>query len=130
MKSCNPILIVEDERDARETLEQLLQMEGYSAASAANGREGLQKLDEFRPCMILLDLMMPVMNGWEFLAALKEQRQDVLQSVPVVVISAAADVGDIPRQLGCPTMRKPLDIDQLLSLARQHCKSLEATGHP
>lgn len=122
MNTCNPILIVEDERDARETLQHLFQLEGYAAAGAANGKEGLVKLDEFRPCMILLDLMMPVMNGWEFLEALKKDRQDILQNIPVVVISAAADVGDIPRQLGCRTMKKPLDLDQLLSLAQQHCK--------
>jgi CheY-like chemotaxis protein len=123
MGTCNPILIVEDERDARETLQQLLRLEGFSSAVAANGKEGLEKLEEFRPCMILLDLMMPVMNGWEFLETLRKSRQDVLQSVPVVVISAAADVGDIPRQLGCRTMKKPLDLDQLFMLAQQHCKA-------
>ena len=122
--ACHPILIVEDERDARESLKQLLELEGFHATAAENGKVALEAIQRHEQhCLILLDLMMPVMNGWQFLEALSSQHQDVLQSVPVIVISAAADVGDVARNLRVPVMRKPLDFDQLLSAARTHCRA-------
>lgn len=120
--ACNPILIIEDERDARESLRQLLQLEGFHATTAENGKVGLEMIqNDQQPCLILLDLMMPVMNGWQFLEALNNDHQHVLRSVPLIVISAAADVGETPQSLGCRVMRKPLDFDQLLRAAREHC---------
>ena len=82
-----PILIVEDDEDLREMMAQLLALEGFKAETAANGREALAYLAlGDRPDVILLDLMMPVMDGWEF------RRQQVtdpaLAAVPVVVLSA------------------------------------------
>ena len=58
------VLIVEDEPDVREFMEVLLQTSGYETMSAPNGLEALQRMRARRPCVVLLDLMMPVMNGW------------------------------------------------------------------
>lgn len=116
------ILIIEDEPDLRETLKDLLEMEGFEAATAENGRVGLDKLHELGPpCLIVLDLMMPVMNGWQFLEVLKNEYPDTFAAVPVVVLSAAADLTAVAQQHGCQVMKKPASIAQLLQLVRTHC---------
>lgn len=71
--NCRSILIIEDEKAIRETFRLALEMEGYQVNEASNGKEGLEALSTMpRPCVILLDLMMPVMNGWAFIRALEE----------------------------------------------------------
>ena len=60
------VLIVEDDPDVREMLELVLQTSGYTTDTAANGQQALERVHERRPCLIVLDLMMPVMSGWEF----------------------------------------------------------------
>lgn len=116
------ILIIEDEPDLRETLKDWLEFEGFDAATAENGRAGIDRLHEIgAPCLILLDLMMPVMNGWQFLEVLKNQYPDTFATVPVVVLSAAADLTAVAQQHGCQVMKKPASIPQLLQLVRAHC---------
>lgn len=111
------ILIVEDNVDLRMLYEQAMSSEGYETISAGNGREALDLLRSgTRPCVILLDLMMPVMDGWQFL---KEREADpALSSIPVVVCSASKEnVPDSVRFL-----RKPVDLDVLLQVAHDHCR--------
>jgi CheY-like chemotaxis protein len=114
-----PILIVEDDSDLREMMEQLLTLEGYTAATAANGREALEYLRRSgAPDLILLDLMMPVMDGWEFRR--EQERDPQLASVPVVVLSALDQ--QRARDIGANAfLKKPLDFDRLLTLVRQYC---------
>jgi CheY-like chemotaxis protein len=114
-----PVLIVEDDADLREMMAQLLSLEGFRTEAAANGRDALRYLARGdRPDVILLDLMMPVMDGWEFR---RRQVQDPsISGVPVVVLSAldparAADLG------GTAFLKKPLDFDRLLELVRRFC---------
>ena len=119
---CNRILIIEDEPDLRATLTDLLEMEGFAVASAANGAEGLDMLDQAGPpCLILLDLMMPVMNGWEFLETLKVRSGLRPSGLSIAVVSAAADVSDVRERYGCVVLKKPVRIEQLLALAQEHC---------
>jgi CheY-like chemotaxis protein len=112
------ILIVEDEADLRDMMSQLLKLEGYESAAVSNGREALMYLETDRPDLILLDLMMPVMDGWEFL---RRQKADAhVADVPVIVLTAldrgrAGDI-DVTEYL-----KKPLDFDRLLSLVRKYC---------
>src|SRR5262245_24697691 len=82
-----PILIVEDDADLRDMMAQLLTLEGFKTETVANGRDALEYLQKGDPPdLILLDLMMPVMDGWEFR---RRQREDpALANVPVVVLSA------------------------------------------
>lgn len=122
--SCKRILIVEDERDAREALKDILEIEGFNVVTAENGREGLELLKTAEePCLILLDLMMPVMNGWEFLEALRLQEQHVLATIPVVVVSAIADLTAVQQEYNCEYMKKPVNVPSLVSLAHQYCKA-------
>jgi CheY-like chemotaxis protein len=116
------IVIIEDDAGIRESLKDLLEMEGFSVQTAANGAEGLQLIGQIdRPCLILLDLMMPVMDGWEFLEVMKSRPDSMLATIPVTVVSAAADLGDIKGRYGCEVIRKPVDIDRLLGVAQQFC---------
>jgi CheY-like chemotaxis protein len=116
----SPILIVEDDADLREMMAQLLTLEGFSPYAVSNGREALDYLrTSERPDVILLDLMMPVMDGWEFRRV--QQSEPALADVPVIILSAL----DAARadEVGGPTefLKKPLDFDRLLALVRRHC---------
>jgi CheY-like chemotaxis protein len=114
-----PVLIVEDDADLREMMAQLLSLEGFRTETVANGRDALRYLARGdRPDVILLDLMMPVMDGWEFR---RRQAQDPsISGVPVVVLSALdpARVADLG---GTAFLKKPLDFDRLLELVRRFC---------
>ncbi|HEV8624763.1 MAG TPA: response regulator [Acidimicrobiia bacterium] len=81
-----PVLVVEDDADTREMLQRMLEREGFSVTEAADGRAGLERVAEQRPSLILLDLLMPEMNGFEFLAEL--QTRPEWRSIPVVVVTA------------------------------------------
>jgi len=121
---CRHILVIEDEADLRETLRDFLELVGFQVETATNGREGLDKLDAIgHPCLIMLDLMMPVMNGWQFLESIRSDSRPGRAAIPVVVVSAAADVSDVQSRYGCRSLGKPVDIDRLLALANQHCES-------
>lgn len=110
------ILVVDDEVDNTEVLRLLLETEGYVVDSAPNGRECLERMREARPDVLVLDLMMPVMSGWEVLDVLAHD--DRLREVPVIVASA----GD-PKSVACEYrhawLQKPIDIERLLGLVRQ-----------
>jgi CheY-like chemotaxis protein len=87
---CKRVLVVEDEDVIRETFGLALELEGYKVFTAANGKEALDLLSKIpAPCLILLDLMMPVMNGWEFIEAV--QKDASLSTIPVVVVTAYGD---------------------------------------
>src|SRR5690349_21445677 len=117
MGEVQSVLVVEDDDGIRETLQMFLEMEGYRVITAANGRQGLEALNKAaRPCLILLDLMMPVMNGWEFAASLKDTPH---ADVPVVIVSAYADQVGAMKCDGVIT--KPIDVDTLLKTVRRWC---------
>ena len=84
------ILIVDDDRDIRETLVEALEYEGYDVISAVDGLDALERLgsEEQSPSLILLDLMMPRMNGMEFWKELT--RVETWARIPIVVVSADA----------------------------------------
>jgi CheY-like chemotaxis protein len=116
--ACKDVLVVEDDKDIRETLQQVLELEGYRVTTATNGKEGLESLKGIdRPCVILLDLMMPVMNGWEFLEA--HRTDTTLATIPVVVVSAAGDKAKSAPAAGF--IKKPVDLESLLNVVRRYC---------
>jgi signal transduction histidine kinase/CheY-like chemotaxis protein/ligand-binding sensor domain-containing protein len=91
------VLIVEDDEQAREMLRRALTREGWQVIEAGNGRMALERLDGLVPALILLDLMMPEMDGFEFMQQLRE-RPDC-RRVPVVVITAKDITDDDRRRL-------------------------------
>jgi len=102
------ILVVEDDDDTREALCILLAGEKYRVLRARNGLEALQILSRIRPALIIMDLSMPVMNGWQLLRCFHDEK--LLPSVPVIVLSAddKLDDGDVS------FMQKPVRAESLL----------------
>jgi CheY-like chemotaxis protein len=123
------VLVVEDDPDVAELLALVLAGAGYDPVVAHEGREALEILREQRPQLILLDLMMPGMNGWEFRAA---QRADpAVASIPVIVMTGggnAAAQAEAMGASGCVT--KPLDLQELLRLLAACRHSDGGTSEP
>jgi CheY-like chemotaxis protein len=108
-----PVLIVEDDPDSRNMLAALLGLHGYRTVTAANGVEALELARRERPAVILLDLMMPVMDGPAFRRA--QLGDPSLAAIPIVVLSAHLRTAELARELGASThLVKPFDLDQLL----------------
>lgn len=115
------ILVVDDDHDIRDALINILRLEGYEAAGATNGAEALDYLrGHHPPCLILLDLMMPIMNGWEFR---NQQRQDAtLATIPVIVISADRSIQQHQATFGAVGyITKPIEFDHLLDHIERFC---------
>ncbi len=120
---CASVLIVEDDQAICETLQVALELEGYVVFTANNGKEGIEALLKIpRPCLVLVDLMMPVMDGWGFVKALDS---DVtLASIPVVVVTAFSD-----RTQGIKAkciIKKPVELDVLYKIVREYCGHVSA----
>ena len=116
--SCT-VFVVEDDVDTRDMLGRFLELEGFHVELASNGQQALERLNQgVHPCVILLDLMMPVMDGWQF------RRQQVLDrqlaGIPVIVVSAAGKdrIGEIDANA---FLSKPVDLEQLLERVSQYC---------
>ena len=112
------ILVVDDEPSVRDVLTALLEDEGYLVRTASNGREALATLRTWQPALILLDLMMPGMDGLAFRTA---QRGEGLHlQVPTVVLSAARDAQSQATQIGAvAVIPKPFDVDVLLTVVER-----------
>ena len=107
------ILVVEDVEFNRDLIVQLLEDE-YEIVTAINGAEGIEVASRERPDLILMDLSLPVMDGWE--AARRIKADEVLRGIPIIALSAHAMKGDEDRarQSGCDDyLSKPLDEDLL-----------------
>ena len=113
------VLIVEDDQDIREFMQVLLSASGYTTMTAANGLEALERMREVRPCMVLLDLTMPIMDGFEFR---EHQLQDTrLASVPVLCLTAMFDASYVKARLSVPCLNKPISVDRLLEEVAACC---------
>jgi two-component system, chemotaxis family, chemotaxis protein CheY len=111
------VLIVDDDRDVRDAMAELLQDEGYECLQAKNGLEALAVLKLARPGLLLVDLIMPIMNGVDFLARL---RQDpCLRDIPVIAMTAAND-RMVGVKLDGPVLHKPIDLTLLSQMLAQY----------
>jgi CheY-like chemotaxis protein len=112
------ILVVEDDEDAREAMVALLQMKGYRAVPAGNGREALDYLDRaVTPDLIILDLWMPVMDGWQFRT--EQIKNPRLAEIPVIVVTALSDQVDVDAN---EVIIKPVDVNRLLTTVGHYCR--------
>jgi putative two-component system response regulator len=113
------ILIVDDESSARAALETLLRREGYDVRDAADGRSALAACSEFKPDLILLDILMPGIDGFEVCRRIKETPETRL--TPVVLITGLSDTEDRIRGITAGAddfLSKPIDINELLARTR------------
>jgi len=111
------VLIVDDDRDVRDAMAELLADEGYECLHAKNGLEALAVLKLERPGLLLVDLIMPIMNGVDLLTRL---RQDpALRDIPVIAMTAAND-RMVGVKLDGPVLHKPIDLTLLSQMLAQY----------
>ena len=109
------ILVVDDEPNIVQTLQDRLEMNEYQVITAGNGREGLEKVEQEKPDVILLDVIMPIMDGHEMLEMLRKQPGG--RDVSVIMLTARSQTQDIARANACGIddyIVKPFDLSELL----------------
>ncbi|HEX2445460.1 MAG TPA: response regulator [Vicinamibacterales bacterium] len=114
------VLIVEDDADLRELMQHLLRTAGYETCCAGNGRDALDQMQDCKPALVLLDLHMPVMDGFEFR---RRQLADPGKAdVPVVAVTAHYDPHEVEARLHIKCLHKPLSVDHILTELQQACE--------
>jgi CheY-like chemotaxis protein len=108
------VLVVDDDRGVRDSLVELFEEEGYEVHSAADGLEALECMKRTRPSIVILDLMMPVMSGWELFERMKSD--PMLRSIPICILSAS--ISKLPNA-EC-VLNKPITATRLLEAVQQH----------
>jgi CheY-like chemotaxis protein len=113
------VLLIEDEEELRDSMREALELKGYTVVAARDGHEALEQLDRLENiCVVLLDLIMPRVDGWAFFAKMRERESHA--AVPVIVHSSA------PKKAPAGVARvlaKPLMFDQLLSTVQEFCRA-------
>ena len=106
------VLVIEDDPVILSTVVDILEFEGYRVEKATNGAEGLASIERSRPALVLLDMRMPVMNGWDFARILEERGI----KVPILVMTAAQDAKRWAHEIGAEGyVAKPFHLPDLLS---------------
>jgi CheY-like chemotaxis protein len=110
------ILVVDDERDIRSTVAEMLELEGYEVDEAANGADALEMVERRPPDVILLDMRMPVLDGWGFAAELRQRGS----RIPIVVMTAARDAARWADEIAANgALAKPFAFEDLLRAVRE-----------
>jgi DNA-binding response OmpR family regulator len=112
-----PILVVDDDPEILAMLRDFLEGEGFAIRTATNGAEALEALEDLAPALILLDMRMPVLDGWAFAAQLRERQV----AYPIVVMTAAESARSWAEEIGATGyIAKPFDVDELLQTIERH----------
>src|SRR5687768_12600221 len=115
----NTVLVVDDDTSILDTVSSILSGEGYDVVSASTGEEALAAVARTKPLVILLDMRMPVMDGWAVARALREQGVQV----PIVVMTAAESAKRWADEVGAEGyLAKPFGLDQLLDTVERFRK--------
>jgi CheY-like chemotaxis protein len=123
------ILVVDDEPLIAMALEAALEDVGYEVVTAANGRQGLERLAEARADLVLLDMMMPIMGGPAMLAAMLAQPE--LAGIPVIILSSLPEAAIRSRTAGVAAIiRKPYTVDQVLDEIAKALREKEPGSSP
>ena len=118
---------MDDDPDILEALSEILEAEGFEIRRARNGKEALERLEPDPPRLILLDLMMPVMDGWEFAQRMRQKPPEISR-IPVIVLSADRNVGSKALDIGAVGhLAKPFELNDLLEMVR---RALKGSGSP
>lgn len=107
------ILVVDDEFGIVDSLCEVLSEEGFAVSTAANGKDALRKIAEQRPDLVLMDYMMPVMDGLETMKAM--QQDPAMRAIPVLLMSSVPRSNLPDDCTPSAFLRKPFDLDALLS---------------
>lgn len=121
------ILVVEDDATMQKMALKILRSRGFRSDLAKNGREAVEMARALKPGLILMDLSLPEMNGWEATRALKADK--ALAHIPVVAITAHAMVGDRETAIaaGCAEcLTKPYELEELISLVERYVGRAES----
>lgn len=122
MNGRTQILIVDDDQEIREMVEYALGDEGYSVISAQHGEAALEMLEHHSPSLILLDMRMPVMDGWTFV---RTYRRRPAPHIPIVVMTAAIDAAQWAREVAASGfIAKPFELTRLFDTVRRHALAL------
>jgi two-component system, chemotaxis family, chemotaxis protein CheY len=108
------VLVVEDDETIRNVIADVLEDRGFRVQGAANGVEALVRLDEARPDVMVLDLLMPVMHGWDFMESYAQKTGG--DQIPIVVVSVNPALPRSFNRFGVhAVIGKPFDVDELLN---------------
>jgi CheY-like chemotaxis protein len=117
-----PVLVVEDHDDTREMVELILRLDGYTVCSAKDGAEALEVMGREMPCLILLDVTMPVMDGITFARKLRESCDAAMAATPILLLTALSSVDDAMAQTGAVSViGKPIAIDRVIAEVERYC---------
>jgi urea transport system substrate-binding protein len=112
------VLVVDDDEGILFTIAQALELDGYQVKTAMNGAQALSAVERSRPDLVLLDMRMPVMDGWAFTAAVRARGLDF----KIVVMTATPDVRRWADEVHADGfLGKPFDLDALLDLVQRLC---------
>ena len=116
-KDQQPILVVDDDEIILSTVEFILVEDGYAVVVASNGKEALDSAEKHSPSVILLDMKMPVMDGWAFVKAYRERPGP---HAAIIMMTAAHDSRSRASEIAADAyVEKPFDVDHVLSLVRR-----------
>ncbi len=112
------VLVVDDDPSIRRMIMAALRRDGYTFSEAANGKEALEIMRQEPPSVVVLDLMMPIVSGWDVLR--ERAAEPDLQSIPVIIVSAnrGPELASAMDKGICAFLPKPFDITVLSSLVR------------
>jgi len=117
VSATHPILVIDDDAEILAMLRDFLEGEGITVRTAGNGAEALEIIDDVSPALILLDMRMPVLDGWGFAERLRERRL----SYPIVVMTAEQSARSWAEEIGATGyIAKPFDVNELLQLIERH----------
>jgi two-component system, chemotaxis family, chemotaxis protein CheY len=113
-----PILVVDDDASIRDMVADVLRASGYWVREAADGAAALAAVEAERPALVLLDMLMPNVDGWEFARRIRGRAR-----TPIVVLTAHRDPGRVAREIGAEDyVAKPFEIDRLLEAVATHAE--------
>ena len=113
------ILVVDDDPDIRDVIAETLADEGFSVVTSGDGQAAVDIALESPPSLIVLDLMMPKMSGWQVIEALQASPRGA--KIPIVLVSASRDLERTARQSQVAAcLAKPFDLDSLVRVVEQH----------